>query len=306
MSTPISAESLSLITHAQFPVITTEFLAKLYGTEPDYIRKNHNRNPDRFVAGKHFFLLEGEELREFKHRMSLRPAVKIARNARSLILWTERGAARHAKMLETEQAWEVFEKLEDCYFKAKEDHLQPPHQSKALPHGLTVEQQISIKALVKARVDALPQEKQAKAAITCWSALKSKFGVTYKEIDAEHFADAVSLVARIPLEGELLPREVARQLDINFPLDAWMALNAPLMGSQAMGGACIPASALIGGDARSAIGALLTLLEQRQYEVSACRAELRSLKSHLESSHNALNSIVDNAERTMRRLWREW
>ncbi|EES4398579.1 phage antirepressor Ant [Escherichia coli] len=36
--------------------------------------------------------------------------------ARSLILWTERGAARHAKMLETDQAWEVFEKLEDCYF----------------------------------------------------------------------------------------------------------------------------------------------------------------------------------------------
>ncbi|EDX9917141.1 ORF6N domain-containing protein, partial [Salmonella enterica] len=25
-------------------------------------------------------------------------------------------AARHAKMLETDQAWEVFEKLEDCYF----------------------------------------------------------------------------------------------------------------------------------------------------------------------------------------------
>ncbi|ENT3909961.1 P22AR C-terminal domain-containing protein, partial [Escherichia coli] len=33
-----------------------------------------------------------------------------------LILWTERGAARHAKMLETDQAWDVFEKLEDCYF----------------------------------------------------------------------------------------------------------------------------------------------------------------------------------------------
>ncbi|EOV7311415.1 Rha family transcriptional regulator [Escherichia coli] len=38
------------------------------------------------------------------------------KNARSLILWTERGAARHAKMLETDQAWDVFERLEDCYF----------------------------------------------------------------------------------------------------------------------------------------------------------------------------------------------
>ncbi|EON9072320.1 P22AR C-terminal domain-containing protein, partial [Escherichia coli] len=98
------------------PVVTTELLASLYGTEPDYIRKNFNRNSGRFVIGKHYFLLENEELREFKHSMSLRPSVKIARNVRSLILWTERGAARHAKMLETDRAWEVFEKLEDCYF----------------------------------------------------------------------------------------------------------------------------------------------------------------------------------------------
>ncbi|EJY7180079.1 ORF6N domain-containing protein, partial [Salmonella enterica] len=28
--------------------------------------------------------------------------------------------ARHAKMLETDQAWEVFEKLEDCYFSQKQ------------------------------------------------------------------------------------------------------------------------------------------------------------------------------------------
>ena len=36
--------------------------------------------------------------------------------ASHLICWTERGAARHAKLLETDQAWEVFERLEDAYF----------------------------------------------------------------------------------------------------------------------------------------------------------------------------------------------
>ncbi|WP_069985462.1 ORF6N domain-containing protein [Escherichia coli] len=107
----ISVESLSIISFSNIPVVTTELLASLYGTEPDYIRKNFNRNSGRFVIGKHYFLLENEELREFKHSMSLRPSVKIARNVRSLILWTERGAARHAKMLETDRAWEVFEKL---------------------------------------------------------------------------------------------------------------------------------------------------------------------------------------------------
>ena len=112
----VSVENLPSLTHQHLPVITTELLAELYGTERQRLTNNFNRNKERFIEGKHFFLIEGDELRELKHRNSLRVPVKIARNVRSLILWTERGAARHAKMLETDQAWEVFEKLEDCYF----------------------------------------------------------------------------------------------------------------------------------------------------------------------------------------------
>ncbi|MDK1192383.1 ORF6N domain-containing protein [Cronobacter dublinensis] len=129
MTTEISAETLSPIVHNQIPVITTELLAKLYGTEVANLKMNFSRNAERFVQGKHFFKLEGSELRDFKHRVALNYSVsdevtesypvKIARNVRSLILWTERGAARHAKMLETDQAWEVFEKLEDCYFSLR-------------------------------------------------------------------------------------------------------------------------------------------------------------------------------------------
>lgn len=111
-----SVENLPSLTHNHLPVITTELLAELYGTERQRLTNNFNRNKERFIEGKHFFLIEGDELRELKNRNSLRVSVKIARNVRSLILWTERGAARHAKMLETDQAWEVFEKLEDHYF----------------------------------------------------------------------------------------------------------------------------------------------------------------------------------------------
>ncbi|ELV1367158.1 ORF6N domain-containing protein [Escherichia coli] len=131
MSTQITVETVPQISHNQIPVITTELLAQLYGTEVTNIRKNHSRNHERFVIGKHYFLLEGAELREFKHRVSLSHSVKIARNVRSLILWTERGAARHAKMLETDQAWDVFEKLEDCYFsqgKTTQTEQQPQIQ----------------------------------------------------------------------------------------------------------------------------------------------------------------------------------
>lgn len=78
---------------------------------------------------------------------------------------------------------------------------------KALPNGLTIDQQDTIKSLVKARVEGLPPEKRAKAAITCWSSLKSKFGCTYKEIEPEHFTDAVSLVARVALNGEYIEAE---------------------------------------------------------------------------------------------------
>ncbi|EJS1097848.1 ORF6N domain-containing protein [Salmonella enterica] len=119
MTTQISVETLSPITHNQILVITTELLAQLYGTEPVRIRQNHHENKDRFVEGKHFFKVVGDELR------NLRVALNYSQNpispkVRSLILWTERGAARHAKMLETDQAWEVFEKLEDCYFSQKQ------------------------------------------------------------------------------------------------------------------------------------------------------------------------------------------
>nr|WP_063658043.1 ORF6N domain-containing protein [Candidatus Arsenophonus triatominarum] len=108
--------------------ITTELLAELYGTESARIRKNHNRNTDRFVHGKHFYKIVGSDLDNL--RVSLRH-LQISPKTRSLILWTERGAARHAKMLETDQAWEVFEQLEDCYFHSEKIFNTPKHYPEA-------------------------------------------------------------------------------------------------------------------------------------------------------------------------------
>lgn len=136
MVTEISPETITPLHHNQIPVITTELLAKLYGTEVNNIRKNHSRNHSRFIEGKHYFLLEGSVLRDLKNRVSLGHSVRIARNARSLILWTERGAARHAKMLETEQAWEVFERLEDCYFGELEGKPLSPRYRQSNSSGM--------------------------------------------------------------------------------------------------------------------------------------------------------------------------
>ncbi len=115
MTTQITVETLSPITHNHIPVITTELLAQVYCTDTIRIQQNHQRNKGRFIEGKHFYKLMGDELN--KLRLSLRESQNlVSPKTRSLILWTERGAARHAKMLETDQAWEVFERLEDCYF----------------------------------------------------------------------------------------------------------------------------------------------------------------------------------------------
>lgn len=119
MITQISAETISLIIHQNTPVITTELLARLYGTEVNNIKVNFTRNADRFVEGKHFYKAVGDDLKNLRVTLS-NSQNPVSPKTRSLILWTERGAARHAKMLETDQAWEVFEKLEDCYFNQKQ------------------------------------------------------------------------------------------------------------------------------------------------------------------------------------------
>ena len=123
MPTQISVETLSPITHNQIPVITSELLANLYGADVNSIQQNHKRNSVRFIEGKHFFKVMGEELKNLRLTVS---QLQISPKTRSLILWTERGAARHAKMLETDQAWEVFEKLEDCYFSQKRPEEKAP------------------------------------------------------------------------------------------------------------------------------------------------------------------------------------
>ncbi|EES8533559.1 ORF6N domain-containing protein [Escherichia coli] len=155
MTTKISVETLSPITHNQIPVITTELLAQLYGTEPVRIRQNHHENKVRFVEGKHFFKVVGNDLKELRvalnnsqnlrvtlsNSQNLQPSLRglqISPKARSLILWTERGAARHAKMLETDRAWEVFEKLEDCYFSQKiPEQLQLPESTLSINYPLS-------------------------------------------------------------------------------------------------------------------------------------------------------------------------
>lgn len=126
----INDKQISIIDFKSIPVVTTEMLADFYGTDIDNIRQNFSRNSNRFIQGKHYFKIEGIELKEFKNSVTNCHAVK--KGARTVNVWTERGAARHAKMLDTDQAWEVFEQLEDCYFH-RQEILAKTHKSERTP-----------------------------------------------------------------------------------------------------------------------------------------------------------------------------
>ncbi|WP_447916187.1 ORF6N domain-containing protein [Delftia acidovorans] len=118
---PVTPQALPAIVWQGAKVITTELLAKLYGCSEKNLADNYANNRDRFEEGKHFIKLQGEQLKALKNQPEI--IGLVAKRTSHLILWTERGAARHAKMLETNAAWEVFEQLEDCYFTTK---ARPP------------------------------------------------------------------------------------------------------------------------------------------------------------------------------------
>ena len=113
----LSTPSLPRLAYKGIPVVTTESLAQAYEVEAKQIRQNFANNKGRFTEGKHFYSLSGNELRGFKHSVEIFDSVKIARNVNSLTLWTERGAARHAKMLNSDRAWDMFELLEETFFR---------------------------------------------------------------------------------------------------------------------------------------------------------------------------------------------
>ena len=92
--------SVTRIEYGNQPVVTTAQLAEFYATTEENLRVNffNAQKTGRFAKGKHFFKLEGDDLKNLRFAEN---EVQISPMARALYLWTKRGAARHAKMLPT-------------------------------------------------------------------------------------------------------------------------------------------------------------------------------------------------------------
>lgn len=139
-------QNLSVTEYEGIRVLTSKQLAEAYGTTPDVIGYNYRYNKERYKEGKHYIMLEKQALREYKttNVEIQRSLPKISK----LYLWTEKGALLHAKSLNTDKAWEVYDYLVDFYFRAKERQLEverdavvpvktttgPVKSSPAIPH----------------------------------------------------------------------------------------------------------------------------------------------------------------------------
>lgn len=111
-------------------ILTTEQLADFYETTERAIKQNFNNNISKFEEGKHYYLLKGTQLKGFKNKVENFDLV--GKNANQLYLWTKRGASRHAKMLGTDRAWDVYDELEENYFNPKTQQRLPQSPTEML------------------------------------------------------------------------------------------------------------------------------------------------------------------------------
>ena len=117
-------------------VLTTEQLAQAYECGTDNIKRNFSNNKEHFEEGKHFFKLEGDELKDLRGKNI---HLQISPKTRCIYLWTRRGASRHSKMLGTDRAWEMFDALEENYFNPRPKALTPAEQ---MAQGLLAAQKL--------------------------------------------------------------------------------------------------------------------------------------------------------------------
>jgi hypothetical protein len=195
----VDPQPLPVIEWKGLRVVTTETLATGYGCDEKSIRMNLSRNLDRFEEGKHYFLLTGSELKEFKNRAT--DSGSVGKNARSLALWTEKGAARMSKIVDTDEAWSFFECLEDSYFR--------PAPSIGIP--MTYEAALE-DLLVKVKENRVIAEQRDRAVKEkCWISEKrevtamttASIAVREKNKLAERLGEGKNYAAIIPVEKKL-------------------------------------------------------------------------------------------------------
>ena len=119
------SEELQIVEYEGVRVATTRQIAEAYGATPKKVSNNFNANKTRYTEGKHYFLLQGEELKAFWNLSLISGQEK---RPPKLYLWTQRGALLLAKSINTDIAWQSYERLVDFYFEvqSEKEEFNPP------------------------------------------------------------------------------------------------------------------------------------------------------------------------------------
>ena len=211
-------------------VLTSAQIAECYETTRDRIKQNFKENKARFKEVKHYIALVGDELKKFKNEVGKNDLVgdmpqNEVRNfypvtnkvkyqfdtqfkyAKSLYLWTEKGALLHAKSLNTDKAWEVYDYLVDFYFRAKEK--EEPRKPIVPVTDMTkpLKNEMSIK-------NSIPEDKTRQAGYDIAPAFRELISLLPVEaLDAMEkcFRDEKSRVVKLAAIG-VLAEKMKRQL----------------------------------------------------------------------------------------------
>lgn len=232
---------LKIIEYQNQRVLTTQQLAEEYGTEAIKIQQNFNNNKERYQEGKHYFLLQGQELKEFRNNLSNLEIFEVAQNINKLYLWTDKGALLHAKSLGTDEAWEKYEFLLDDYFRktrflAQLNNLSPEVRAlinlelkqKQLEEDLSQTKQLvsrELKDIKQGLVDVdKPLRKQFNDAVRKYSKRANiGFDIAYENvysiINAQHHVDVKRRVENRKLKGnkDVRPIDIIQELNLLVP-----------------------------------------------------------------------------------------
>ena len=128
------------VDYADQRVLTSNQLAKAYNCEPKNIANNFKRSKEYFKEGEHYFKLTGDDLRQFKSHSSKR-GLAIHPYAAWVYLWTYQGCVRHCKMLNTPEAWAMFNELERVYFGVADSKVEVPELP--APEVITLKEEVA-------------------------------------------------------------------------------------------------------------------------------------------------------------------
>ena len=107
-------EKIDTLKYGSKPVLTTSQLSEVFESEKKTINRNFQRNKSYFKEGKHYILLTGDLLKNYKETFDQKEIFKFFS---VLYLWTKEGAFLLSKSCCTMSSWEECDSILNEIYK---------------------------------------------------------------------------------------------------------------------------------------------------------------------------------------------